>query len=435
MPRVLVIAYYFPPLGGAGVQRTVKLLKHLPSLGFEPVVLAPPRSTELDWAPSEETMLGELSDAITVHRVPGPHPPPRSGLRARTGRLLDRPSAFATWWTDAVVREGARLARDANLVYASMSPFETAAAAARVSAEAGVPWVADLRDPWALDEWTIYPSALHRLRDERRMRSSLASATAVIMNTAEAGREVARRFPELEPRLAVVPNGWDLDDLAVPAEPRDPDRFRVVYTGYSHVSAGFQHRRRRRLREATGGSVRGLDVLARSHLLLVDAVERAAAEDPSIRERIEVHVAGAAPSADISAPFVTDRAYLSHDSAVALVRSADVLFLPMHDVPPGHRVRTVPGKTYEYLASGRPILGALPDGDARDLLEGLEHVRLCRPTDVACMARALRWFFDHSPAETTVPDVAWRFERRAQAEQIAGVFERALGSRRLGSAA
>src|SRR5215475_3233375 len=131
MPRVLVIAYYFPPLGGAGVQRTVKLLKHLPSLGFEPVVLAPPRATELDWAPAEETMLGELSDAVTVHRVPGPHPPPPRGTRARAARLLDRPSAFALWWADAVVREGARLARDADLVYASMSPFETAAAAAR----------------------------------------------------------------------------------------------------------------------------------------------------------------------------------------------------------------------------------------------------------------------------------------------------------------
>ena len=360
MPRVLVIAYYFPPLGGAGVQRTVKLLKHLPSLGFEPVVLAPPRATELHWAPSEETMIGELSDAITVHRVAGPHPPPPRGLRARTGRLLDRPSEFATWWADAVVREGTRLARDADLVYASMSPFETAAAAARVSAETGVPWIADLRDPWALDEWTIYPSALHRVRDERRMRRALATAAAVIMNTAEAGSEVARRFPELEARLSIVPNGWDLDDLSVPAEPRNPDRFRVVYTGYSHVSAGFRHRRRRRLREATGGSVRGLDVLARSHLLLVDAVERAAAEAPALRERVELHVAGAAPSADISAPFVTDRGYLPHDGAVALVRSADVLFLPMHDVPPGRRVRTVPGKTYEYLASGRPILGSPP---------------------------------------------------------------------------
>ena len=62
-------------------------------------------------------------------------------------------------------------------------------------------------------------------------------------------------------------------------------------------------------------------------------------------------------------------------------------------------------------------------------------MRLCRPTDIECMAQALLWFFDQGPVATTVPDVAWRFERRAQAEQIAGVFERALGSRRLGSAA
>jgi glycosyltransferase involved in cell wall biosynthesis len=435
MPRVLVIAYYFPPLGGAGVQRTVKLLKHLPSLGFEPVVLAPPKATELDWAPQEERMLAEVSDAVEVRRVGSPHPPASGGLRRRADRALDRPTAFARWWAQAVEQAGMDLARGVDLVYASMSPFETAAAASRVAAAANVPWVADLRDPWALDEWTIFPTALHRVRDERRMRRSLSTAAAVIMNTAEAGREVARCFPELAARVSVIPNGWDRDDLSVAPEARDPERFRVVYTGYSHVAAGLRQRRRRRIRELTGGSVKGLDVLARSHLLLVEAMERAAAEDPRLGEQLELHVAGAAPTTQVTPPFVIDRGYLPHDAAVALVRSADVLFLPMHDLPPGRRARSVPGKTYEYLGSGRPILGALPDGDARDLLAGLANVRLCRPTDVDCMAEALHSFFETRPIETAVPELAWTFERRAQAEQIAEVFERALGARRLGTLA
>ena len=50
------------------------------------------------------------------------------------------------------------------------------------------------------------------------------------------------------------------------------------------------------------------------------------------------------------------------------MRSADLLFLPMHDVPPGSRVGIVPGKTYEYLAWETPILAAVPDGDIAEIL-------------------------------------------------------------------
>jgi hypothetical protein len=63
------------------------------------------------------------------------------------------------------------------------------------------------------------------------------------------------------------------------------------------------------------------------------------------------------------------RSYVPPAESVALIRLADLLFLPMRDLPPGVRVTIVPGKTYEYLASRRPILAAVSDGDARDLLE------------------------------------------------------------------
>ena len=68
------------------------------------------------------------------------------------------------------------------------------------------------------------------------------------------------------------------------------------------------------------------------------------------------------------ASIVETPGYLAHDETVALLRSADLLFLPMHDLPEGRRATIVPGKTYEYLASRRLILAVVPDGDARDLL-------------------------------------------------------------------
>jgi hypothetical protein len=69
-----------------------------------------------------------------------------------------------------------------DAIIASMSPFSTARAAARIAQELGKPWIADLRDPWALDEVLVYPTALHRRAAERRMGADLSSAAAIVMN-------------------------------------------------------------------------------------------------------------------------------------------------------------------------------------------------------------------------------------------------------------
>ena len=89
-------------------------------------------------------------------------------------------------------------------------------------------------------------------------------------------------------------------------------------------------------------------------------------------------------------PFVRMHEFVPHPETVALLRSADALFLPMHDLPAGIRAGIVPQKTYEYVAAGRPIVAAVPDGDARDLLAASGVARLCRPSDVAGIKAALR---------------------------------------------
>jgi glycosyltransferase involved in cell wall biosynthesis len=423
VPRLLVLAYYYPPLGGAGVQRTVKFLKHLPALGYEAAVVTGPEATALDWAPADRTLQAEIPSGVEVHRIATPEPPASSPWRRRAERWLDQPGAFQRWWTERAV-ETARLTGAVDVVYASMSPFETAAAADRIARERGVPWVADLRDPWALDEWTVYPSALHRRRDESRMRALLGRADAVVMNTREAERETSRRFPELASRIAVIPNGWDEADFTGPSPARDDDSFRIVYSGYSHEAPGRRHQRVRLLRAALGGSAPGLGILARSHVYLLEAVARLQAAEPDVAKGIEVHLAGAAPRDAADPAFVRRHGYLSHAEAVQLVRSADLLFLPMQDLPPGVRTRTVPGKTYEYLAAERPILAALPDGDARDMLSGLSDVRMCRPTNVTCMTSALANFVREKAQPASQPRaVVLPYERRQLAVALAEVLD------------
>ncbi len=430
MKRVLVLSYYFPPLGGVGAQRPVKLVKYFGDFGYEAIVVTAPETASVDWAPTDPTLAADVPEGLMVLRAAGPQPS-ASGLRDRLGRWLGLWTPFHRWWQSEAVRLGRTVVRDVDLVYAPMSPYSTAAAASALAREAGKPWVADLQDPWALDDWAVYPTALHRALDRRRMRRDLDDAAAVIMSTEEAARVLLGSFPRLAPaRVRTIPHGWDQGDFVGSPQDRGDDRFRIVFAGYAHVERGRIHRARRPLRTLLGGAVRRMDILARSHVFLLRALTRLRELDPELAARAELHVAGAAEASSIlgaDAVPVHAYGYLPHDEAVRLMRSADALFLPMQDLPPGMRTRTVPGKTYEYLASGRPILAALPDGDARDLLAGLPNVWLCRPTDVECMAEALAEIGRLDRPLQVEPEVAERFEWQRIAGLVAGVFDKVLG--------
>jgi glycosyltransferase involved in cell wall biosynthesis len=435
--RVLFLAYYFPPLGGAGVQRSTKFVQQLPELGYQAAVVTGPLEGGVAWAPPDDSLAAELPRDTIVRRVPGPQPSRSRGSRARAERWLRRPSPFTRWWTAGSLSVARQVAAevDVDVVYASMSPFETGEAAATLARELGRPWVADLRDPWALDEWLVYPSRLHRRLELRRMRHVLGAADAVIMNTPEATASVLRSFPELsEERVWTIPNGYDAADFAGPPPRRDDDKFRIVHAGFVHMRAGSRHTSTMLARQLLGGAVRGLDVGTRSHVYLLEAVQRVLERRPELRGRIEVHLAGVLSERDRAVPgfeVVHAHGYLPHPETVALLRSADLLFLPMHDLPPGVRARIVPGKTYEYLAAGPPVLAAVPEGDARDLLDAAGHADLVRPNDVEAMARSISNAIDRRLAGTPPPqaraDIVQRYERRAQSRRLANVLDTLLG--------
>jgi glycosyltransferase involved in cell wall biosynthesis len=118
--------------------------------------------------------------------------------------------------------------------------------------------------------------------------------------------------------------------------------------------------------------------------------------------------------------------YLPHADSIALMRSADLLFLPMQNLPNGRRSSTIPGKTFEYLASGRPILGAVPNGDARDIIQEAGHT-VCGPDDVDAIADSIARAVERKALDPApfCPDwsVVRQFERRQLAKNFAEVID------------
>ena len=396
MTKILVIAYFFPPLGGAGVQRAQSFVRQLPDEGFLPIVVTGSGLDEDRWTPIDRTLLDQLPSNIPIHRVLQSPPSGRSPRARRLRRLLSLREPFSQWWIRHGTDVAMQAANDARLILATMSPFESAEIAERVSRRFRIPWIADLRDPWALDEMQVFPSMLHRRMEMGRMRRLLSSAALIIMNTREATAAIKANYPELSGKTVTITNGFARDDFAGDPVVRNDAKFRIVHTGYLHTELGLEIARKR-LYRWLGGNAPGVDILTRSHVVLLRAVERWCAQEPRIRDEVEIVLAGRASphdrvlseSSPIS-PLIRLTGYLDHATSIQLARTADLLFLPMHNLPPGRRSRIVPAKTYEYMATGRPILAAVPEGDAHDFLQRCGTAFMCRPDDSEAMVAILR---------------------------------------------
>ena len=228
--------------------------------------------------------------------------------------------------------------------------------------------------------------------------------------------------------MIAIPNGYDPADFAgISVARRTGEKFRVVHTGYLHTSAGLRQRDQSRFRRALGGGSPGVDILPRSHFYLVEAIKTMLLRDPTLRDRLELHFAGVLSDTDRhvaeQVPVTILHGYLPHAESIALMQSADLLFLPMQRLPKGRRSTTVPGKTYEYLASGRPMLGAVPPGDARDILERSGRAILCEPGDVEGLVAALTKALSEAGDSHTADASAEAFSYSALAGQVGSLID------------
>jgi glycosyltransferase involved in cell wall biosynthesis len=427
---VALVAYHFPPIGGAGVRRAVQLVRRLPEREYDVTVFTGQAAPGYRWTPLERTNVEDAG--VRLRRAGGAEPPRSSRWADRRERWLGAPTPWDLWWRDHVVRSLNEQAGAVDIVHAIVAPYSTAEALVRLSTRIDTPLVVDFEDPWAFDEMLVYPTRAHRRLALARMRRLMAVADAVVMNTKEAAQRVMTRFPELAHKVRAVPNAFDAEDFASVPVPWNDDRFRIVHSGSMHTELGLRQRQQPWTRRVTAGSMRDVDFLPRSPVFLLQAIERLQRERPALAAKIELHFAGVLTHADRAAlgshPAVV-HGFLSQAEVVSLMRSAQLLFLPMHDLPPGSRATIVPQKTYEYIAAGPPILAAVPDGDCRDMLVSLPHAYLCRPKDVDAMYGILVGLLEsHEGMRSAAPDaellVPWESHRLA--DDIVRVYEDVL---------
>ena len=388
MKQLLLIAYYFPPRGGAGTQRFAKFCKYLPEFGIEPIVLTSGGADR--YAPHDDPSL-ETAAGTRVERVESPK---RGSAWRRVQRLL-RLSIDEDEWADVAAERAAALVRECSpsAVVTTVSPFACYRIGMRLQREFGLPWLLDMRDPWALDGWRRYRSVLHAGNDLRHMRTALARADCVIANVPQAKEEFIRAGADAG-RTVVIPNGFDEPDFAGPrrAAP-SADRLDLVHMGTLHsldVAPGFT------ANSALVRRHRQIAPLGRTGHYLLHAAQLLREREPELFARLAIHLYGQVDDSHrrrVQELGLQDcvilHGYVSHAETIAALRACDAVFVPLHDVPAGERALVVPGKLYEALASERVVVAALPAGDGADLVRLADAGPVVNPTDAAALAAAL----------------------------------------------
>lgn len=393
--RLLALAYFFPPLAGGGVHRVLSFARHLPAHGWDvTVVCAGPD----DYWVRDASLLARVPAATEVIRVTGGSALASwlrlgggagkrrggtfSGLRALSDWWL-LPDSYAGWAARAGAAARDRLARGGIDALLTTSPPDSVhLAGPRLADRFRVPWVADFRDPWVGLHFREPPTAWHRARHQAMERRVLGRADLVLAASRThldsiAASGAARRAEHL-------PNGFE-PDVPGAAPPADPDHFRLAFTGTLS------------LMEDAG--------------TLLEAVHDVLARHGEARRRLRVDLAG---PYDVD---YEDRALalglkgivrfagaLPHDGSRALQRAADALLL-WKPRAAGYRTM-VPGKLYEYLDAGRPVIALLPAGDEAAELVRRAGGTVLPPGDRAALARELETRY-----------MAWRAGGRVPAER------------------
>ncbi|MEY4118472.1 MAG: hypothetical protein RLZZ116_1800 [Planctomycetota bacterium] len=421
--RVLLIAHYFPPDGGAGSQRPASFAQHLPTLGAGITVVA-----------------RDIDDSTR-----GAYDPSDTSLVARTNvaQIRRARKTGAESWTNALLREAraAILHERPDVILVTLSPFEHAQAGFALRQEFRIPVVLDLRDPWALDGWHTYRHHFEWRRARDTMRAALESADGVIMNVPHARVAAEALAPRRGKHpYGVVTNGWEESDFAGEPDVPKGQKFRIRFAGTFVCRFMRERSLVRRLRAMLRGRGETIDERGRSPLFLLEAI-RSLREDPllgDIGKDFVLEIAGPRePETQLiieetgSAGYVRQLGYLPHSESARFIAGADALLLPMHGLPKGARARMVPGKLYEYFGTGRPILGLCPQGDASDWISRDPRSRVANPVDSDDIAAKLcemhamwrRGEYAHSRrAEWTQ-----EFTRRTQAGELLAYLESVTG--------
>ncbi|MCK5125784.1 MAG: glycosyltransferase family 4 protein [candidate division Zixibacteria bacterium] len=412
LKSVLIVAYYFPPMGLGGVQRMLKLAKYLPEYGFKVHVLT---VKPVSYPAYDESLLSELPSSVEIHRAGSQDP---SRIAKLLGISFKPPSKIKTlaknkggmWpdskigWKKKAVRLGQEIIRRENIdvILSSSPPITSHLVAIELSELCDVPYVADFRDIWeSRPPEELYSDEI-TIKKSHDLLARIAQSASVVTGINNAICERISSVGE------VIPGGFDPDDFRDVSGNTD-DAFTLCYLG----SVGQLHPLEPFFKAAQIASQKNKELESSLRFLIIGKNNNeeilSVANQYGLREKVRL------------------TGYTPHKQAVQLASSCSVSIL---SVPSGYN-DILTGKIFDYLALPIPTLAVVPPhGEAAKLIQ--THIAgICvSPDDTHAIAEAMIELFKRKQTgETWRKKDVDKLTRKHAAGQFAKIINRVTGER------
>jgi len=419
--RCLIITYYFPPLGGGGVQRITKLIKYASQQGWRFTVVTADEQTDI--IPQDPSLESEIPSSVRVIRVPFgaiPQIPKKKALFSNPAywkrwlsAMFYLPDSRKKWIVGALpVIKGLLKSQPYDLILISIPPYSLSFLEERLCKEFEIPVILDMRDPWTLNPYKIYPTLLHRVFDrrlEKKIVKRIRYGISAYQSPLEYYREKIENF-DIN-RWTVIPNGYDEDDFAsLSAANKETNVFKIGFSGtvYSHINHPTPlFKAFARLKKTNPEEARKLRFVyvGKSSIDLKKLSKKFGLENQ-----------------------VECKGYQPHRHNLEILNSMDSLCFILDDRCPRSK-HTVGGKVYEYLRFKKPVLALVPEnGEAAQLIRYTESGVVISPQKTEAIAATLLNWIRRSPR------FGFRhieeYSRERQAELFLKVFDEAVGSKK-----
>jgi glycosyltransferase involved in cell wall biosynthesis len=371
MNKVLIITYYWPPSGGAGVQRWLKFSKYLPEFGWEPIILTvDPRFAA--YPVTDFSLIDDLPDSVKVYKTPAINyfsiykkdqsKIPTAGFANNVdstfkGKILRfvRGNFFLPdprrGWNNFAFRKASGLIETEGIrhIITTSPPHSTQLIGLKIKKKyPSVNWIADLRDPWTDIYYykQFYPTIISKAIDQNFEKRVLKKADNIITVGASLRTLFLSKVKSIESKTMVITNGYDETDFTdIPQV--DPALFTLTYVGTLSDNYPVE------------GLIPALKTFSSNGNEFVLRFIGTVSEKTKKMLRSEI------PGSCLE--FYT---YVAHNEAIKYMMNSSVLILiiPLHQ----SNKSIITGKLFEYMASAKPILCLGPaTGDAAGIINSV----------------------------------------------------------------
>ena len=426
--RVLIITYYWPPSGGSGVQRWLKFAKYLPEAGWEPVIFTPENP---DFDLKDETILKEISPNLEVIRFPIWEPyqlfaKVKKQGKSHPGRMLEQQKKgflekVAIWlranllvpdprvfWVKPSVQFLNQLLQEGQFqaIITTGPPHSLHLIGQKLKQKHGIPWLADFRDPWSQWEFldTLPMLSFIRRRHEALEQKVLQEADVVVTISPTFQRDLEKLSGR---KIDLITNGYDPADIPSDFHPRPKlaKRLHLVYTGIiDAIRNPLPLMQALKAEFEIGGEEVSWTFVGK----VSEQVQQQVEADSWLQAHI--HFAG----------------YVPHHQVFEFYANTDALVLILTDTK--NAKGNIPGKLFEYLATGLPVLAlGDPQGDSASLLSDAGAGAVLSHGDQLAMRQALRVLYQTAGASQAVGSLE-AYSRKTGSNQLAELLDKAVFS-------